>query len=99
MCAPIPFSSSTLLQPALALLNIARACPAAEALALAHARKRLETAMFCWSEASCKERFVNHLYWMSSTDWSPTMAQGGVFATDGSSLWGTANRVYLKYCA
>ena len=27
------------------------------------------------------------------------MTQGGIFATDGSSAWGTANRAYVKYCS
>ena len=31
--------------------------------------------------------------------WSSTMAQGGIFATDGSSPWGGANRVYVKCAA
>jgi hypothetical protein len=31
--------------------------------------------------------------------WSLDFAQGGIFATDGSSPWGTANRVYVKYCS
>ena len=38
-------------------------------------------------------------YWMSSTtpkQWATSFAQGGIFATDGSSAWGTANRVYVK---
>ena len=30
--------------------------------------------------------------------WNPQFAQGGIFATDGSSPWGGANRVYVK-CA
>ena len=25
--------------------------------------------------------------------------QGGIFATDGSSPWGSANRVFVKYCS
>lgn len=54
--------------------------------------------MFCWSQTSCNERYQDHPYWMSSTQWSPEMAQGGIFATDGSSPWGTANRVFVKYC-
>ena len=55
--------------------------------------------MFCWSEVSCNERYQDHQYWMSSTSWSPVMAQGGIFATDGSSPWGTANRIFVKYCS
>ena len=31
--------------------------------------------------------------------WQPYFAQGGIFATDGSSAWGNANRVYVKYCS
>ena len=27
------------------------------------------------------------------------MAQGGIFATDGTSSWGTWNRVFVKYCS
>ena len=40
-------------------------------------------------------------YYMSSTAkaWSSEFAQGGIFATDGSSRWGNANRAYLKYCS
>ena len=55
--------------------------------------------MFCWSETSCNERYQDHQYWMSSTQWSSNMAQDGIFATDGSSPWGTANRVFVKYCS
>ena len=35
---------------------------------------------------------------MSSTlkPWTYDFAQGGIFATDGSSPWGTANRIYVK---
>ena len=36
---------------------------------------------------------------MSSTQWAPTMAQAGIFATDGTSPWGNANRIFLKYCS
>jgi hypothetical protein len=48
----------------------------------------------------CDLRYQSRPYFMSSTvkPWTPTFAQGGIFATDGSSEWGTANRVYLKYC-
>ena len=28
--------------------------------------------------------------------WAPEFAQGGIFATDGSSPWGSATRVYVK---
>jgi hypothetical protein len=35
---------------------------------------------------------------MSSKSWGTQLAQGGIFATDGSSPWGAANRVYIKYC-
>jgi hypothetical protein len=52
--------------------------------------------MFCWDEPSCNERYEDHQYWMSSTKWTSTMAQGGIFATDGSSPWGNANRIYIK---
>ncbi len=55
--------------------------------------------MFCWSESSCNERYEDHKYWMSSASWDEEMAQGGIFATDGSSPWGTANRVYVPYCS
>jgi len=54
--------------------------------------------MFCWSESSCKERFETHPYWMSSLQWADSMEQGGIFAVDGSSAWGTANRIFVKYC-
>lgn len=36
---------------------------------------------------------------MSSKAWYPQFAQGGIFATDGSSPWGAANRVYVKCAA
>jgi hypothetical protein len=52
--------------------------------------------MFCWDADSCNERYQDHQYWMSSTKWAPEMAQGGIFATDGSSAWGQANRIYIK---
>ena len=55
--------------------------------------------MFCWDADSCNERYEDHQYWMSSTKWAPEMAQGGIFATDGSSAWGTANRIYIKCVA
>lgn len=54
--------------------------------------------MFCWSEKSCSIRMAGHSYWMSSLSWAPTMVQGGIFATDGSSAWGNANRIFVK-CA
>ena len=54
--------------------------------------------MFCWSASSCTERYSSRLYWMSSTTWAPQMAQYGIFDT-GASAWGTANRVYVKYCS
>jgi hypothetical protein len=28
--------------------------------------------------------------------WETQFSQGGIFATDGSSPWGTANRAYVK---
>lgn len=59
----------------------------------------LEGSMFCWSATSCTERYDDHQYWMSSSSWAPEMAQGGIFATDGTSPWGVANRVYVKYCS
>ena len=31
--------------------------------------------------------------------WATSFAQGGIFATDGTSAWGTANRVYVKCVA
>ena len=55
--------------------------------------------MFCWDADSCNERYEDHQYWMSSTKWAPEMAQGGIFATDGSSAWGQANRIYIKCVA
>ena len=58
----------------------------------------LEGSMFCWDQDSCTERYQTHPYWMSSKGWAYEMAQGGIFATDGSSQWGTANRAFLKYC-
>jgi hypothetical protein len=46
------------------------------------------------------ERYADHQYWMSSTGWATSMAQGGIFNPDGPSAWGDANRIYLKYwCA
>ena len=56
------------------------------------------TQMFCWDESSCNMRYATHDYYMSSIKkpWSYDFAQGGIFATDGSSPWGTANRVYVK---
>ena len=44
------------------------------------------------------DRYATHDYWMSSRakPWQPNFAQGGIFATDGSSAWGQANRVYVK---
>jgi len=61
----------------------------------------LEGSMFCWDEQSCQQRFVMHDYWMSSQakPWQSTFAQGGIFATDGSSPWGAINRIYVKYCS
>lgn len=41
---------------------------------------------------------MSHEFYMSSKIWNSQMAQGGIFATDGSSAWGNANRVYVK-CA
>ena len=35
----------------------------------------------------------------SAKPWTVDFAQGGIFATDGSSPWGTANRIYVKYCS
>ena len=61
----------------------------------------LEGSMFCWDIKSCQERYATHGYYMSSTipkQWATSFAQGGIFATDGTSAWGTANRVYIKYC-
>ena len=57
--------------------------------------------MFCWDQSSCNMRYATHDYYMSSIKkpWSYDFAQGGIFATDGSSPWGTANRVYVKYCS
>ena len=58
--------------------------------------------MFCWDEKSCTERYATHVYWMSSSaapGWSTSFAQGGIFATDGTSAWGNANRVYVKCAA
>ena len=54
--------------------------------------------MFCWDVVSCQQRLVMHDYWMSSVlkPWATQFAQGGIFATDGTSPWGTANRVYVK---
>jgi hypothetical protein len=96
--------------------------------------------MFCWSEASCKERIQTHPYWMSSEQWADSSAcpscvgalhlahsasfapelnarlrcracycaltpayvparaveQGGIFATDGSSGWSSANRIFVR---
>ena len=49
----------------------------------------------------CADRYATHDYWMSSKakPWQPKFAQGGIFATDGSSAWGNANRVYVKCVA
>jgi len=54
--------------------------------------------MFCFSGQSCKERYASRLYWMSSTTWASQMAQYGIFATDGTSAFGSVNRAYVK-CA
>ena len=59
----------------------------------------LEGSMFCWDLKSCTERYATHFYWMSSSaapGWATSFAQGGIFATDGTSAWGNANRVYVK---
>ena len=59
------------------------------------------SSMFCWDLNSCQERYATHGYYMSSTtpkQWATSFAQGGIFATDGTSAWGTANRIYVKYC-
>lgn len=55
--------------------------------------------MFCFDGLSCKERYASRLYWMSSTTWASQMAQYGIFATDGSSQFGSVNRAYVKYCS
>ena len=60
--------------------------------------------MFCWDETSCNLRLDSHPYYMSSLAWGPQLAQGGIFGvgggpTDGTSPWGTANRVYIKCAA
>ena len=55
--------------------------------------------MFCWSGLSCHERYSNRKYWMSSQPWANQMAQGGIFDTSGNSGFGTANRIYVKYCS
>lgn len=47
---------------------------------------------------SCSDRYVNHEYYMSNKMWNTQMAQGGIFAMDGTSAFGAANRVYVK-CA
>jgi len=53
--------------------------------------------MFCWDGQSCHDRYSTRLYWMSSTQWAPSMAQGGIFSTDPSiSPFATANRVYVR---
>ncbi len=55
-------------------------------------------AMYCWSQESCDLRNTTDPYYMSSTSWTPEMAQGGIFATDGTSPWGTANRCVRLWC-
>jgi hypothetical protein len=53
--------------------------------------------MFCWDADSCAERYADHQYWMSSSNWAPTMAQGGIFNPQGgASAWGNANRCVAR---
>jgi hypothetical protein len=54
--------------------------------------------MFCWDATSCALRMSGHPYYMSSKTWGLQLAQGGIFGTEGASPWGTAHRVYIKYC-
>jgi Pectinacetylesterase len=58
--------------------------------------------MFCWDQTSCDLRYAGHPFYMSSLTWDDQLAQGGIFGTGpegfGTSPWGTANRVYVKYC-
>ena len=51
-----------------------------------------------WRVRSLKATAPLTLLRMSSTlkPWNYDFAQGGIFATDGSSPWGTANRIYVK---
>jgi len=57
-------------------------------------------AMFCWSEESCQERNLTLPWFTSSTQWSDSFAQGGIFDPDpDSSSFATANRIYVKYCS
>lgn len=57
--------------------------------------------MFCWDETSCNLRLSSHPFYMSSLSWGQQFSQGGIFGTgggptDGTSPWGTANRVYIS---
>ena len=75
-------------------------------LSLALPATRLTTwrapgSMFCWDETSCNLRLSSHPFYMSSLSWGKEFSQGGIFGTgggptDGTSPWGTANRVYIS---
>ena len=53
--------------------------------------------MFCFDADSCNERYQSHPYWMSSKDWKPQFAQGGIFSNNPSeSSFYNANLVYVK---
>ena len=56
--------------------------------------------MFCFDSASCSERFSSAPYLMSSSGWSPQMAQSGLFSDNPSeNPFAGANLAYLKYCS
>ena len=56
--------------------------------------------MFCSNGASCQLRYSTAKFFMSSTTWASQMAQGGIFdPTPANSGFGSANRIYVKYCS
>lgn len=56
--------------------------------------------MFCWDQNSCDMRYQSKDWWMSSKDWEPQMAQGGIFSNVASeSPFYNANLIWVKYCS
>ena len=60
--------------------------------------------MWCWDQISCEEREqiqdqTGGDFGMSSSKWSKTMTQGGIFDTDPGNPWAEANKVYIYYCS
>jgi hypothetical protein len=54
-------------------------------------------SMFCWSEASCQERNLTLPWFTSSTRWTASFAQGGIFDPDPTaSSFALANKIYVK---